>query len=84
MNRDTEYLAERDPESPLGLTYAQRLRSDFEDNFARMMVGGAGTPSGLIAGIPSGTRTIEGEWCLCDQPDFGDCPLHLPREAKNA
>ena len=65
MNRDTEYLAERDPESPLGLTYAQRLRSDFDDNFARMMIAGAGT--GRIRGIVSASdvvesRTIEGEW----------------------
>jgi len=62
---NTDYLAERDPESPLGLTYAQRLRSDFDDNFARMMITGAGTgrPSGLLnASDVVASRTIEGEW----------------------
>jgi len=62
--RDTEYLAERDPADPFGLTYAQRMRSDFDDNFARMMIGGSGvgSPRGLIsAPVYLASRTIDGE-----------------------
>lgn len=64
MNRDTEYLAERDPADPFGLTYAQRLRSEHEDAFARMMIAGSGT--GRIRGLVNASdvvtsRTIDGE-----------------------